>query len=704
MKNELSFSEVKRLSDETRTFAYESLHHKYGLDTQKTPAISLDGIPNFSEISRSDKYDAAITAIAEQVPVRICKSEKISGAAALGEAMNHIMPAFFDGKPTFGGVSHLTVDFFEVLEIGMDGIYEKIKTSMNNHTEPDKIRFLQSCLNSVHAMKIWHGRYINKLKTMPEYSNNLKNLTNVPFKPAQNFYEAVQSVWFCFSFLRLVGCWPGIGRIDVLLGNYLKKDLENGILTLDEAREILAHFFIKGCEWITGTSGGSGDAQHYQNIVLSGIDSSYNDVTNEVTYLVLDIIEETGISDFPITVRINKNTDEKLLKRISEVMALGGGIIAIYNEDLILKSLLKLGYPWEEAVCFANDGCWEIQIPGKTNFIYMPFDSLYLLQHTTLKDYGENISFNSFDELLTAFTNDLKNKVYEIYADSYCSEIPYQRKDFCPDIDGSHSVISLFEHDCIENAISYANGGTRYFVRSPHIGGVPDAVNSLYAIKKLVFDEKKLSFSEFMHVLKNNWEGNESLRKYASDNYSYYGNDNDEVDLIAAKILDNFSDFCMECNKKGPVIFVSGVSTFGRQIEWAKLRIATPFGKKAGEILSGNLSPTPGTDKNSVTSVIKSYCKADLSKQYSGAALDITLSVPNKYDEKTLLSIQSLIKSFVALGGHFMQINVADKQTFCDAKKNPKNYTSLSVRVSGWSARFVTLNNDWQDMIIQKFD
>ena len=187
-------------------------------------------------------------------------------------------------------------------------------------------------------------------------------------------------VIFTFAFIRLCGNWPGIGRIDYLLGDYLKKDLSDGVLSLDDAREILAHFFIKGCEWINGQEIGSGDAQHYQNILLAGIDQDGNGVTNEVTYLVLDILEELGISDFPTSVRVNKNSDEKLLRRVAEVMRYGGGILAVYNEDLVIDALIKYGYEKREARGFANDGCWEVQIPGKTYFDYWPFDSLQLLQ------------------------------------------------------------------------------------------------------------------------------------------------------------------------------------------------------------------------------------------------------------------------------------------------------------------------------------
>ena len=197
-----------------------------------------------------------------------------------------------------------------------------------------------------------------------------------------------------------------------------------------------------------------------------------------------------------------------------------------------------------------------------------------------------------------------------------------------------------------------------------------------------------------MSVLKNNWEDSELLRRQVS-RYSYYGNDNDEVDMLAADILAKFSDMCKEYDGRTPIRFVSGVSTFGRQIEWAPERISTPFGRKRGEILSGNLSPTPGTDEKGATAIIKSYCKADLVKQHTGAALDIAL-----IGSTDISAISGLIMGFVALGGFFMQIDYADRELLLDAQEHPENYENLAVRVSGWSARFVTLNKEWQDMII----
>ncbi len=691
-----------RLSEETRKFGFDSLNHKYGLETWGTLAVSMDDYEGFENLTPLQKYNAAIERIAQTAPIRICDEERISGAATLGLAMGHQIPATFNSElGIFSSISHLTIDFETVLKKGINYIRKQAEEALKKYKGTEKEAFICSCLHCIQCMKIWHARYLSELKNKPEHRANYENLQKVPFEPAKNFYEAVQSIWFTFAFVRLCGNWPGIGRIDWLLGDYLEKDLADGTLTLDEAREILAHFFIKGCEWIKGGDYGSGDAQHYQNIVLAGIDENGKEVTNAVTYLVLDILEELGISDFPTTVRINKNTDKNLLTRVAEVISLGGGVVAVYNEDLIIDSLTDYGYELKEARKFANDGCWEIQIPSKTFFGYIPFDALQILQQITLDNYSENIFFSDYKSLYKAFIDGLRNKMTEIVAGINESRfvhtaVPMKDWKWLPDT--PCTVVSIFEEGCIEKGCSYLEGGPIYNVLSPHIGGLPDVVNSLYAIKKLVFDEQKVSFCELMKLLKNNWEDNDVLKQYALNKYVYFGNDNDEVDVIAKNIVDDFSNICdsLICGYKTP----AGISTFGRQLEWSPYRMATPYGKRAHDVLAGNFSPTPGTDKEGATAIIKSYCKADLKRTVSGAALDIKLLPSAVNGENGIEAISSLIKGFVTLGGHFMQLDIADAELLKRAQEHPEEYQNLSVRVSGWNARFVTLNKEWQDMII----
>ena len=533
-----------RLCESTRQFAYDSLSRKYGLDTLKVEAVPLEHIEGIAHWTKIEQYDRIIREIAENAPIRICDGEKLSGAATLGYAIVHKVPAKYKEYIVFPSVSHLTVDFETVLRCGVNFIKEKAENAYTQYKGTEKEPFSKSCLNCLEAFKLWHDRYLKELEHKDEYKSNYENLLKVPFEPASNFYEAVQSLWFTFAFIRLCGNWPGIGRIDYLLGDYLKKDLEDGSITIDEAREILAHFFIKGCEWINGRFVGSGDAQHYQNIVLAGVDENGVEVTNEVTYLVLDILEELGISDFPTTVRINKNTEEKLLRRVAEVMRFGGGILAVYNEDLVISALLKAGYEECEARKFANDGCWEVQVPGKTYFTYSPFDSLQLLQLRTLKEYDGSISFESFDDLYNMYKSDLRELIKCFYNDreGQFESLDVSNKAWKWKEQDPCTIVSLFEQGCIEKGLSYLEGGPIYNIHSPHIGGLADTVNSLYAIKKLVFDEKRVSLSELFEILKNDWEGQEALRQYVMNRYTYYGNDSDEVDSIAARLLSDFSD------------------------------------------------------------------------------------------------------------------------------------------------------------------
>ena len=225
-----------RLSESTRQFAWESLHHKYGKETEKTPAIPMDDIADFETWTDIQKYDEAIKRIAEQAPLRICKGEKVSGAATLGLAMWHKVPVSYEGNPVFESVSHLTIDFETVVKQGIGVIEEQAHQALKRFVGTEKEPFARSCVNCFDSMHKWHERYLQALKERG-YEENYRTLLKVPFAPATNFREAVQSLWFTFAFVRLCGNWPGIGRIDWLLGDYLENDLKNGTITVDEARE-----------------------------------------------------------------------------------------------------------------------------------------------------------------------------------------------------------------------------------------------------------------------------------------------------------------------------------------------------------------------------------------------------------------------------------------------------------------------------------
>ena len=693
-----------RLCEQTRQFAWDSLHQVYGTDTMRVCAVAMDDVADFNARPALERYDMAIGRIAARAPLRICEGERLSGAATLGMAANHRVPATREGKALWGSISHLTVDFESVLKEGLDGIRLRVKAALETQKVPKRVAFLQSCLHCLDAFSLWHGRYVAALRDLPDYRANYENLLVVPHRPAETFYQAVQSIWMTFAFLRLCGNWPGIGRIDVMLEPYLQRDLAAGRLTMEQAREILAHFFIKGCEWVGSDVpflGGSGDAQHYQNIVIGGVDEEGREATGDVTYLVLDILEELPIGDFPTTVRLNSRTDERLLRRVAEVMRYGGGVLAVYNEDTVLKALERLGHSPQEARRFANDGCWEVQIPGKTFFAYTPIDSLQVLQKKALNGYENIENYSDFEALYAAYVKGLTQAGEDILTatnrrmagQTEAGEWLWVDRTPC-------TAVSIFEGGCIEKGLSYLEGGPVYNVQSPHLGGLADTVNSLLAIKKLVYEEKKLTLPALLEILKRNWEGAEDLRAYVRNIYAYYGNDNDDADLLAARILSDFAVACSALDGRSGYRFPGGVSTFGRQLEWAPHRLATPFGRLGGEVLAGNCSPTPGTDEQGATAVIRSYCKIDHTALPTGAALDVRLLPTSVDSEVGLQALVGLMRGFVALGGFFMQLDVADAALLREAQADPDSFKTLAVRVSGWNARFITLDKQWQEMVI----
>lgn len=700
-----------RLSDNVRRLAFRGINGEFG-QSMTTLDTDLVDIANVAGLTKYEKYAVAIEFIAKNAPLRYDSEEMLLGAATLSAAKLHEVPVYYNGKAVFTGSSHVTCGFDRMLKIGFSALEKEIYLRMEdpelNKEQRVFLNALMSCLNS---FRHWHRRYIQLIQDKienacceerPIFQRVLENAQRVPENPPTCFREAVQSLWFMFSFLRLCGNWPGIGRIDLMLGEYLHKDLDEGKITLDEAREVLAQFWIKGCEWIDGkNTGGSGDAQYYQNIVLGGIDEYGNEVTNEVTFLVLDIVEELGISEFPVAVRINGNTKEQLFTKIAEVQRLGGGIVGVYNEELIIKSMVDFGYSLEEARRFANDGCWEVQVPGKTCFAYNPVDVLRVLQGDVLKLHTseEADNFETFEALYKKFQEMLKVRLNEVQRNIDSFALGGYRH---PGENSPAPLISLFTGGCIEKARDYYDRGAVYTVMSPHAGGIPDTANSLLAIKRLVFEERKIGLPRLITILRNNWEGEENLRRYSAQMVDYFGNDSEESNQMTKRVYDDFLTIIAEVPERNGILRPPGISTFGRQIEWRWERGATADGHFHGEILSGNLSPAPGTDKKGATAIIRSHCLLDLSRLTNGTALDIKLLQDTVRGPRGLAVLIALMKGFISLGGFFMQTDIIDNAILLEAQKNPEKYQHLAVRVSGWSARFVTLSREWQEMIINR--
>lgn len=694
------------LCESTRELCAKALDGFFGRRALRHSHVELTEVPEgFEQMAPREKYSLALDRIVKECPIYLNDGELIVGSASLGDAILPVFPARYKGESMFGwGTNHLTLGFDKALKGGMAAYEERVEERLREATDAEQLDMLRSLKSCLESLRVWHGRYMAALEEQMRQEPNderlqkiHENLSQVPFAPPQTFYQALQSLWFLFAYARLVASWPGLGRIDEYLWPYLKEDLACGRTTEAEAKEHLAHFFIKGCEWVNleWMGAGTGDSQHYQNILLGGVDASGKDISNPLTRMVLEIVAELPISDFPIAVRVNEQTPEDIYRLIALNTSLGGGVVAVYNESTVLKMLQQYGYPLEDAVRFANDGCWEVQVPGKTYFTYTPFDGYALLQKDVLH-LGEEQTpvYESFEKLYEAYISRLTELIHSID----------QNYDQCAPLSGPPSPFTeLLEEGCLEKAKGYYELGPKYNVQSPHIGGFADVVNALLAIKTFVYDRQEYSLSEYVNMLRQNWEGFEIERRQALS-LSYWGNDSAPADALAQSLYNDYVDICVKENEKlvNSVLCPAGISTFGRQTDWRNDRFAHAFGMKQGEILSANGGPTPGTDLAGATAVIRAHCKLDLTRMGGSTALDIKLDPSVFKDTQCEEVVRPLIDGFRTLGGFFMQIDTVDNELLRKAQENPDTYRSLNVRVSGWSARFITLNKEWQDTIIER--
>ena len=705
-----------RLSPQTHEFCARALRGEFGREMEKDFCAIVDDA-QFAQKNAYEQYNTCLSAIVSQSPIRLIDGELLSGSATYQKARRHQVPVALKEwndpeRVMYRSVSHLTPHYQKILRRGLRGLEAEIAHSLEkNASRPDRVEYIEQLQVTVDHLKFWHGRYLQAIderigqtqgEVRERWQTVRRTLARVPYEPAASFREAVQSLWFMFVFERMTGNWAAVGRIDWMLGPYLSRDLAQGVITLDEAREYIAHFWIKGCEWVdgytcTGHDDGGGDGQYYQNVVLGGQDEFGNDQTNEVTYLVLDVLEELRIADYPTSVRISTHSPERLMRRVAEVARLGGGLIAVYNDDVVIDALERFGYSRREASHYANDGCWEVQIPGKTNFAYWSWDVLADLQVQVLKlaqDGPSDLPYADFEELFEAYIDFLKQRFYD--------ERHRFRVTRTPNL-----AISLLVEDCIANGADYSIGrgsGAVYHVYAPHAGGIVDAANALQAIYHVVYEKKMMSLNAFMDIVKADWEGQEPLRQYLRTQLVYYGNGDAQGDAMMRRLYDAFVELVGQYKFYNSILYPAGISTFGRQVtpEFLDNRTANPDGHKKGEYLSNNISPAPGTDLQGATATLRSYGALDMNKLPGGTALEVKMSHATVRGEDGLEGLVDLFYAFCQLGCHFMQLDVVDAAMLKKAQEDPDNYGGLVVRVSGWSSRFRTLEKQWQQLVIER--
>lgn len=590
------------------------------------------------------------------------------------------------------------------------------------YEKQEELKAMLICADAIITFAKRHARKALELAEKEKDPKRKKELeeiarvcSRVPARAPESFWEALQAYWFIhLGVITELNTWDSFnpGKLDQHLYPFYKRDIEKGVLTPEKAKELLQCFWIKfnnqpAPPKVGVTLQESGTYTDFANINIGGIKPDGTDGVNELSYMLLDIIEEMQILQPSSNVQISKKTPDRFLKRACQVIRRGFGFPSVFNADAVVAELLRQGKSIVDARCGGTSGCVETGAFGKEAYILTGYFNLVKVLEITLNNgvdprtgkliglrTGDPGGFNSYGELIDAFKKqlhhfiDIKIRGNNIIEKLYANYMP------CP-------FLSIIIDDCIPKGKDYNAGGARYntnYIQGVGIGSITD---SLSAIKYHVYDRKSVAMTELLEALRNNFKGYEKIRQLLVNRTPKYGNDIDYADEIMKEVFDAFyNEVNGRKNMKGGVYRINMLPTTCH-IYFGSVIGATPDGRKAGEPLSEGISPVQGADKLGPTAVIKSASKMDHLRT-GGTLLNMKFTPSILEGEEGIERLAHLIRSYFTLDGHHIQFNVISADTLREAQKNPEKYRNLIVRVAGYSDYFRNLNKKLQDEIIAR--
>ncbi len=537
----------------------------------------------------------------------------------------------------------------------------------------------------------------------------------VPAHAPTNFREALQYYWFVHLGVTIeLNTWDSFnpGHLDQHLFPFYKKEIESGALTTEEALELLQCFWIKfnnqpAPPKVGVTAAESGTYTDFCQINLGGLNPDGGDAVNEVTYLLLDVIEEMRLLQPSTSIQVSQASPDKFILRAIEIIRTGFGQPSVFNSDAIVQELQRQGKSLLDARQGGSSGCVEIGAFGKENYNLTGYFNLPKILELTLYDgldphtgkqlgphTGAPVSFKTFEDLMAAYKTqlnyfiDIKIKGNTTIEHLYASEMPAP-------------FLSLLINDCIDRGLDYHNGGARYntsYIQGVGLGSITD---ELSAIRYQVFDRKSISMIELLEILSLNFKGHENLQQILVNKTPKYGNDNDYPDQIMQAIFElYFSAIDGRPNARGGKYHINLLPTTCH-VYFGSVLGAMPDGRLAGKPLSEGVSPVQGADRLGPTAVLLSVAKMDQLRT-GGTLLNMKFTPDLLKDAAGLEHVLHLIRTYFKLNGHHLQFNVVSAETLRDAKLYPAQHRDLIVRVAGYSDYFCNLGESLQDEIITR--
>ncbi|HEY5527257.1 MAG TPA: pyruvate formate lyase family protein [Candidatus Anoxymicrobiaceae bacterium] len=623
---------------------------------------------------------------------------------------------------------HLIPDYPRALELGLRGMINYFEELKAETKDPDHVEFLDALITCCEGGKELAQRYAHEARRLAfecsdatrkaELEEIARICEKVPWNPPETFHEALQALWFVHMLVMVQESYPGPGlspgRIDQYLFPYYEKDLAVGRLTRETAKELLECFWIKpnyAYDFIYRVGRTRGITSGYgQLITIGGIGPDGEDASNDLTWLLLDIIEEMNLLEPKPNVRLHKNTPDDLLKRVAGMIASAQGAPFLLNfDENSIAALRWQGLPEERLWDYAPVGCLENTLQGddRSGTVDVNVNLAKAVELTLFngKDQetgdrlgpktGDPRSFRSWEEFKTAFETQLK-ALLQRFIDFY-NFSDALRADFEPT-----PYLSALVGGCAESGRDVTDAGPEYNFVTVEGVAFATAADSLGAIRKLVYEDKTVSMDDLIEAVDKNYEGFEKLRQTLVNKGPKYGNDDDYADGIARYLSKLWTEEVFEHMTPSGRRYRGGYLSWNYWIAYAPTTAATPDGRKRGTFLSNGMCPVDGADRNGPTAVALSVGKLGLESAPNGDSHTISFSPSILRGQEHVDKLASYLRAYGEKGGTALQINVIDPETLRCAQENPADYANLLVRVTGYNAYFVMLGKEIQDEIIAR--